>query len=107
MPAGPLCPHRPNNVRSTTTYETYDLAPATKMKDNLFKRRTNMYNTYINLKCAVYMTITIPVPEKFRISNNPSMSGWNQTMSINDIMDQLDMTNGQPGAAELHTNQTA
>ena len=89
------------------TYETYDLAPAMKMKDNLFKSRKNMFTTYMNIKRAVYTIITKVIPEKFRISNNPSMSGWNQTMSINEILDQLDITYGQPGAAELLTNQAA
>ena len=88
------------------TYEQYDLAPAIKMKDNLFKTNKHMYKTYINIKRAVFATISLVIPERFRTSNNPSITGWNQTMSVNDILDQLDITYGQPGASELLTNQT-
>jgi hypothetical protein len=51
--------------------------------------------------------LTKIIPEQFRTSNNPTMTGWNQTMSINDILDQLEITFGRPGAAELLINQAA
>ena len=89
------------------TYGPYELAPGMKMADNLFKARKNMYTTYMNIKRSVFATITKVIPEQFRTSNNPSMTGWNQTMTINEILDQLEITFGRPGAAELLMNQAA
>ena len=88
-------------------YQQYALAPDMKMTDNLFKTRKNMYTTYTNIKRSVFAMLIATIPEQFRTSNNPSMTGWNQTMSIKDILDQLEITFGRPGAAELLINQAA
>jgi hypothetical protein len=89
------------------TYAQYALAPAMKMADNIFKANKNMYTTYNNIGRAVLAMLTKAVPEQFRTSNNSTMTGWNQTMSINDILDQLEIAFGRPGAAELLINQAA
>ena len=44
------------------------------------------------------------VQEQYRVSNVPGLSGWNQTMSINEILDQLESTYGRPDATALLQN---
>jgi hypothetical protein len=36
------------------------------------------------------------VLEEFKVSNNPALTGWNATMSILDILSQLNMLYGHP-----------
>lgn len=44
------------------------------------------------------------VPEQYRVSNTPGLSGWNQTMTINEILDKLESTYGCPDAMALLQN---
>ena len=44
------------------------------------------------------------IQEQYRVSNVPGLSGWNQTMSINEILDQLESTYGRPDATTLLQN---
>ncbi len=36
------------------------------------------------------------VSTQFKVSNNPNLTGWNATMSVLDILNQLKNTYGKP-----------
>ncbi len=46
------------------------------------------------------------VADQFKVSIIPSLIGWNATMSIIDILDQLDGTYGKPDTMTLFQNDT-
>jgi hypothetical protein len=43
---------------------------------------------------------------QFKVSNNPALTGWNSTMSIIDILNQLQVSYGKPNMMTLYTNDT-
>ena len=46
------------------------------------------------------------VSAQFKVSNNPNLTGWNATMSVLDILNQLQDTYGKPSMMTLFTNET-
>ena len=46
------------------------------------------------------------VADQFKVSNVPSLIGWNASMSIIDILDQMDGTYGKPDTMTLLQNDT-
>jgi hypothetical protein len=46
------------------------------------------------------------VSDQFKVSNNPVLTGWNLTMSIIDILDQLQISYGKPNMMTMYTNDT-
>ena len=46
------------------------------------------------------------VADQFKVSNVPSLIGWNASMSIIDILDQLDDMYGKPDTMTLVQNGT-
>jgi hypothetical protein len=46
------------------------------------------------------------IATQFKVSNTPSLMGWNSTMSINVILDQLQDSYGKPNIMTLFNNDT-
>ncbi len=46
------------------------------------------------------------VSDQFKVSNVPTLPGWNASMSIMDMLDQLETTYGKPNAMMLFANNT-
>jgi hypothetical protein len=46
------------------------------------------------------------VPDRYKVSNNPNLTGWNASMSIRAILDQLMANYGMPDAMVLFNNDT-
>jgi hypothetical protein len=44
------------------------------------------------------------VPNHFKVSNTPTLTGWNATMSIQVILTQMEGLYGKPSATALFTN---
>ncbi len=44
------------------------------------------------------------VPNQFKVSNQPNLTGWNALMSIQDILTQLETLYGKPAPMALHNN---
>ncbi len=45
------------------------------------------------------------IPNQFKVSNQPNLTGWNALMSIQDILTQLDSLYGKPMPMALHNNK--
>jgi hypothetical protein len=46
------------------------------------------------------------VSDQFKVSNNPTLTGWNSTMSIIDILGQLQVSYSKPNMMMLYTNNS-
>ena len=46
------------------------------------------------------------IADQFKVSNVPNLIDWNQSMSIIDILEQLDTTYGKPDTITLLHNDT-
>ena len=94
----------PGDPGAYPTYTQFASTSQIRMIDSDFKVRKNMYLTSTNIARAIFLMLTDCVPEQYRVSNTPGLSGWNQTMSINEILDQLESTYGRPDATALLQN---
>jgi hypothetical protein len=71
-----------------------------------FDRAKNYFLSYKNVTRACFRMLDANVSEKFKVSNNPALTGWNSTMSIIDILNQLQVSYGKPNMMTLYTNDT-
>jgi hypothetical protein len=55
---------------------------------------------------ACFRMLDANVSAQFKVSNNPNLTGWNATMSVLDILNQLQDTYGNPSMMTLFTNET-
>ena len=74
------------------------------MTDSFFKRDKNLFASAANINRAVVFMLNKCVPNQFKISNNPILTGWNPSMSIEGILTQLETTYGQLDAAAILAN---
>ncbi len=81
--------------------------PATiKMVDAAFEGDKNYYLSYKNFNRACFCMRDALVPNQFKVSNNPALMGWNASMSIQDILYQVETSYGKPSSGTLFTNNT-
>jgi hypothetical protein len=71
-----------------------------------FDRDKNYYLSYKNITRACFRMLDANVSDQFKVSNNPTLTGWNLTMSIIDILGQLQVLYGEPNMMMLYTNDT-
>jgi hypothetical protein len=79
---------------------------AMKTIQAMFDRDKNYYLSYKNITRACFCMLDANVSDRFKVSNNPTLMGWNSTMSIIDILDQLQVSYGKPNMMTLYTNKT-
>ena len=77
-----------------------------KMTQATFHCDKNYYLSYKNITWAYFHMLDANVLEQFKVSNNPTLTGWNSTMSIIDILSQLQVLYGKPDMMMLYTNNT-
>jgi hypothetical protein len=71
-----------------------------------FERDKNYYLSYKNITRACFRMLDANVLDHFKVSNNPTLTGWNSTMSIINILNQLQVSYGKPNMMTLYTNET-
>jgi hypothetical protein len=71
-----------------------------------FDRDKNYYLSYKNITRACFRMLDANVLDQFKMSSNPTLTGWNSTMSIINILDQLQVFYGKPNMMILYTNDT-
>jgi hypothetical protein len=71
-----------------------------------FQRQKNYYNTACNIYCAVYDTFDVHIDDAFKIApaTTPPTMGWNVSIIINDIFDQMMWTYGRPTPGAMCQN---
>jgi hypothetical protein len=61
---------------------------------------------YLNIRHAVYNLLDDNTDDALKVSNNPALVGWNPTMEIFKIFNQITSTYRQPTPAALPQNDT-
>jgi hypothetical protein len=75
-----------------------------KTTEAAFVRDSNYFLSYKNITRACFRMLDANVLAQFKVSNNPALTGWNTTMSIIDILNQLQNSYGKPNMMTLFTN---
>jgi hypothetical protein len=73
-----------------------------------FARKKNYYDTACNIYCVVYDMLDTHVDNRFKVapSTVPPTIGWNASMLLNKIFDQLMKTYGHPTPETIRKNMT-
>jgi hypothetical protein len=69
-----------------------------------FKLNKNYFLSYTNITRACFRMLDANVSAQFKVSNNANLTGWNSTMSIMDILAQLQNSYGKPNMMTLFNN---
>jgi hypothetical protein len=77
-----------------------------KMIDNVYARNKNYYLSLMNINRACFCMLDETVPDRYKVSNNPNLTGWNASMSIRAILNQLMANHSMPDAMVLFNNDT-
>jgi hypothetical protein len=71
-----------------------------------FDRDKNYYLSYKTITRACFRMLNAYVSDQFKVSNNPTLMGWNSAMSIINILIQLQVLYGKPNMMTLYTIDT-
>jgi hypothetical protein len=96
----------PANPGPVAVYPQYATPATIKQIDAVFLRLQKKHQSYKKIRRACFRMLDTNVADKFKVSNIPSLIGWNATMSIINILDQLDGTYGKPDTMTLLQNNT-
>ena len=100
-----------NPVNDATGNPTYVPIPALDRAtqasiDANFLRERNYWLSYKNIKRACYNVLDETIDDAFKFSPDPNLTGWNPSMEINEIMEQMTTTYGRPTPTALLQNDT-
>jgi hypothetical protein len=96
----------PGNPGSVAVYTQFATPAMIKQIIAVFLRLQKAHQSYENIRRACFRMLDTNVADQFKVSNIPSLIGWNASMSIIDILDQLDGTYGKPDTMTLLQNDT-
>jgi hypothetical protein len=94
----------PVNPGATPVYQPFAPPAMIKMVDYAFERNKNYFLSYSNINRACFRMLDDSVPIQFQVSNIPNLTGWNASMSIQEILNQLETSYGKPTPMALHNN---
>jgi hypothetical protein len=58
------------------------------------------------ITCEIFCMLDKNIDDSFKVLNNPNLTGWNSMMSIQLILEQLEVLYGQPNGNTLWDNNT-
>jgi hypothetical protein len=93
----------PGNVAA---YPQCALPAQIKTADAILTRAQNEWKSYKNIQYACFCMLDKNVANQFKVSNVPPLTGWNTSMSIRAMLDQLEGTYGKPDTISLFVNDT-
>jgi hypothetical protein len=76
------------------------------MIDTTFTRDKNYYLSFLNISQACFKMPEETVSNQFKVLNTPNLTGWNSTMTICVILEQLKASYGKPDTMMLFRNNT-
>jgi hypothetical protein len=109
----PFC--LPNNPGDAPAYvcpvmarQPVDTTPLRKMEkatiDTRFARAKHYFLSMHNIERACFTALDASINDAFKVSNDPAIQGWHNSMHVFYILDQLSMIYDQPTPAILKTN---
>jgi hypothetical protein len=87
-------------------YANFATEAAMKMTDKIFERNKNYYLSFVNINWACFCMLNNNIADQFKVSNTPNMMGWNSSMTVRLILEQLEALYGKPDAMSLFQNNT-
>ena len=90
----------------TAIYPQFAAPAQMKMINNVFARNKNYYSSFMNINRACFRMLDKTVPDQYKVSNTPNLTGWNVSMSIRGILDQIMANCSMPNAMVLFNNET-
>ena len=96
----------PTDPRAVAVYTQFATPSMIKMVNAIFTIAQNEWNSYRNIQRACFRMLDELVSNQFKVSNIPTLTGWNASMSIMNMLDQLETTHGKLGAMTLFANDT-
>jgi hypothetical protein len=100
----PISFNIPINTGATPVYQNFVPPAMMKMVDYAFKKNKNYFSSFTNINRACFCKLDNTVPNQFKVSNQPNLTGWNASMLIQDILTQLETLYGKPTPMVLHNN---
>ena len=77
----------PGNPGPAAVYTQFATPAMIKQANNLFTRLQNEHQSYENIRRACFRMLDTNVADQFKVSNVPTLIGWNASMSIRNILD--------------------
>jgi hypothetical protein len=74
------------------------------MADKCFEHDKNYYLLFSNINRACFHMLNDNIADQFKVSNTPHMTGWNSSMSIHSILEQVKTSYGKPDTLLLFHN---
>jgi hypothetical protein len=87
-----LAPVYPGNV---AVYPQFALPAQIKTANAMFARAQNKWKSYKNIQCACFRMLDENVANQFKVLNVPTLTGWNTSISIREMLGQLEGTYGK------------
>ncbi len=75
-----------------------------KMVDYVFKQNKNFFLSFTNINRACFRMLDDTVPNQFKASGQPNLTGWNASMLIKDILTKVETSYSKPMPMALHNN---
>jgi hypothetical protein len=94
----------PGDPAPAPVYTQFLPPAAIKMINAAFKQDKNYFLPYKNINQACFRMLDDLVPGQFKVSNTLTLTGWNATMLIQVILNQMEDLYGKPLAAALFAN---
>ncbi len=96
----------PNNPSNLPTLPSFAAPAAIKIAKHLFERDKTYLMSYKNIYHGCFKMLNDNIANKFKMTPNPRLIGWNSTMSIQDILNQLELVYGRPSRHKLLHNDS-
>jgi hypothetical protein len=90
----------------TAVYPAWAAPNQARTIDARFLCTKNYYISYGNIHRACFRKLNANVLAQFKVSNNPSLTGWNAMMSVLAILNQLQDTYGKLNMMTIFTNKS-
>ncbi len=87
-------------------YTSFAMLAAIKIVGAMFKQDKNNFVSYKQIYRMCFRMLNELVPNQYKVSNTPVLLGWNMTMSIQFILNQMEDPYGKPSAMVLFSNDT-
>jgi len=82
-------------------------APATlDMTDAIFKWNNNYSTSFVNISQACFQMLNESISNKSKVLNTPNLTGWNSSILVQDIPNQLEASYGKLDTMTLFANNT-
>jgi hypothetical protein len=94
----------PSNPGNVPTLPNFTAPAQIKIAERLFERDKTYFMLYKNIYHACFKMLNDNIVNEFKMSTDPCLIGWSSTMSIQDILNQLELLYGRPTGHELLLN---